>query len=105
MARIVRPQFGTRQHRPSPNWYRPQPPPAKPWRIDWQVVSLVAIVFFGSIVWLLPALEQGGLLDGVLTGGEDPPRRATWSSPIQVVNGDTVRSGGRTYRLVGFNTP
>lgn len=124
MARILKPWFRSRHHRKDPNWDLGTPPrgtrrrkPAgtdvnKPgrslggaWRIDWQVVSLVAIVFVASFVWVLPALEQSGGVGGLLKSVRDTPLRRGWSSPIQVVDGDTVRSGGKIYRLVGFNTP
>ncbi len=34
-----------------------------------------------------------------------PSRLGVIESPIHVIDGDTVRSGGHVYRLVGYNTP
>lgn len=64
------------------------------------------LVFTAGFVWLLPALhERGGSLKDLFDDVLDVSVPAPWSSGIHVVDGDTVRSGGRTYRLVGFNTP
>ena len=105
MARIVRSQFGTRRHRPNPRWQRGDPPRSAR-RIDWPLIRLVALVFTASFVWLLPALHgRGGSLKDLFDDVLDVSVPAPWSSGIHVVDGDTVRSGGRTYRLVGFNTP
>jgi endonuclease YncB( thermonuclease family) len=102
MARILKPQFGSRHHRTSPHW-NVGGPRGKRRRFDWQLLTLVALVFVASFVWLFPALdEQTGT---PLKDVADAPRPSGWSSPIQVVDGDTVRKGGETYRLVGFNTP
>jgi hypothetical protein len=100
MARILKPQFGCRPRRRSPS--TPGAPPEKRRRFDWQLVSLVAIVFVAGFVWLFPALDGR---TGPLVSAPDAPSRGAWSSAIQVVDGDTVRRGGETYRLVGFNTP
>ena len=86
MAHIVRPQFGSRQYRPAPNWYRARPPAAKPWRIDWQLVSLVAIVFVASFVWLFPALDE----QACLIVGPSAPVPEEVETSIDVVDGDTV---------------
>jgi Staphylococcal nuclease homologue len=100
MARIVRPQFGSRHHRPSPNWILKEPP-NKRRRVDWQLVSLVVIVFVAGFVWLFPALDQQ---TGIVTGPAQQASRPAQAG-IEVVDGDTVRSGGATYRLIGFDTP
>jgi nuclease-like protein len=100
MARIVRPQFGSRHHKRTRHWSLGDAA-AKRRRVDWQLVSLVAIVFVASFVWLFPALDQRS---GILTGPPAPSLQSVRAS-IHVVDGDTVRSGGETYRLVGYNTP
>jgi endonuclease YncB( thermonuclease family) len=101
MARILKPQFGSRQHRQTPQW-NVGDPPAKRRRFDWQLLTLVALVFVASLVWLLPALDQRA---GPRIKTPASPSPSAWSSAIQVVDGDTIRSGGETYRLVGYNTP
>jgi hypothetical protein len=102
MARITKPDFGHRRYRSAPK--RRLHDSQRRWRrrVDWQLVSLIAIVFVASFVWLFPALEERtGLLDDVL----DRASRGAWSSGIQVVDGNTVRRGGKPYRLVGYNAP
>jgi Staphylococcal nuclease homologue len=106
MARFLKPQFRSRHHRKAP---RPRGDdwefkPAR--RITSSPVLLFVLVFAASVVWLLPALhERGGSLSDVLRDVTDVSVPWSWWNGIQVVDGDTVRSGGRTYRLVGFNTP
>jgi endonuclease YncB( thermonuclease family) len=102
MARIVKPDFGSRHHRKPPDWHLGGPPRSWRRRVDWPLVSLVAIVFVTGFVWLLPALEER---TGARHDVPDVRSRNAASDSIAVVDGDTVRSGGRTYRLVGFNTP
>jgi len=90
MARIARPKFRSRQQRFSERQQRSRPPRAWLRRID----------------WLFPALhERGGSLKDTLDDVLDVSVPWPLGTGIQVVDGDTVRSGGRTYRLVGFNTP
>jgi len=127
MARILKPLFCSRHHRKPPRWNLGRPPrgarkprPAEPdvkpvwnlgepprdwWeRIDWALILLAVLVFTASFVWLFPALhERGGSLKDLFDDVVDVS--VPWPGSIQVVDGDTVRSGGRTYRLVGFNTP
>jgi hypothetical protein len=129
MARILKSLFRSRHHRKPPRWNLGKPPrgarkplPAEPdvkpvwnlgepprgwWeRIDWAVILLAVLVFTASFVWLFPALhERGGSLKDLFDDVVDVSVAAPWSSGIQVVDGDTVRSGGEIYRLVGFNTP
>jgi endonuclease YncB( thermonuclease family) len=54
----------------------------------------------GASVWVFPALDQRF---GILTGFSE--LQARYPARIEVLDGDTVRSGGETYRLVGYNTP
>jgi nuclease-like protein len=106
MARIVRPKFRTRQHRFNPRQQRSRPPRAWWRRLDSSPILLAVLVFTASFVWLLPALhERGGTFKALFDDVVDVSVAAPWSSGIQVVDGDTVRSGGEIYRLVGFNTP
>jgi len=104
MARIARPKFRSRQQRFSPRQQRSRPPRAWLGRIDSSPILLAVLVFTASFVWLFPALhERGGSLKDTIDDVLDVS--VPWPGGIQVVDGDTVRSGGRTYRLVGFNTP
>lgn len=61
----------------------------------WAIVSLLAIG-----VWI----DSFGLPDEP-SNGVTQPAFARAVSPRNVVDGDTVRLQGRSYRLVGFNTP
>lgn len=124
MARILKPLFRSRHHRKTPRWNVGKPPrgarkarpagpdvkpvwnlgePPRAWwrRIDWALILLTVLVFAASFVWLIPALEGRGTFEDV----PDVSVPASWSSGIQVVDGDTVRSGGEIYRLAGFDTP
>ena len=66
----------------------------------WLVVSLLAIV-----VWMdgqglsLPGLDHG------FTAHSPSPTRVAGVYPSSVIDGDTVRVRGRTFRLLGFDTP
>jgi len=57
MVRILKPLFGSRHHRPDPDWHLGDPPKAWWQRIDWLLISLVVIAFVASFVWLFPAIE------------------------------------------------
>ena len=53
-----------------------------------------------------PAVQQTvAPQQGVTIQRPEPPRPFVPSSPINVIDGDTVRYEGSTYRLVGFDTP
>jgi endonuclease YncB( thermonuclease family) len=41
----------------------------------------------------------------VVRGVPSTPQQSSYSHPIEIVDGDTIRSGGYVYRLVGFDTP
>jgi len=51
MMRLLKPDFGSRQRRPRPAGTLGDPL-AKQWRFDWQLVTLVVVVFVASFVWL-----------------------------------------------------
>jgi endonuclease YncB( thermonuclease family) len=89
MADLSRPNFARgRKHR----WHHRAAA-----RLDPQLWRLIFIV--------------GGLLLGALalwvkdTGALRLPSLGLIHSHIVVIDGDTVRSGGHVYRLVGYNTP
>jgi hypothetical protein len=51
MTRSLKPQFGSR-HRPPPPDGTLGEAPGKRRRFDWQLLTLVALVFVASFVWL-----------------------------------------------------
>ena len=65
--------------------------------VDWQLLRLLLTVgFMGALALALWVKDSGALR---------LPRPALIESHIVVIDGDTVRSGGHVYRLVGYNTP
>ena len=89
MARIVRPDF--RRRPPPPRRYRR-------WRWLSNYYDREALVVLVAFALLCAAFYIKKHWDGA----ERPTSRFV---EIEVVDGDTVRSDGRLYRLVGFNTP
>lgn len=51
MARTTQPTFGTRQNKPKPVTL-PGDAPEGSFRVDWKLVTLIAVVFVGAFVWL-----------------------------------------------------
>jgi hypothetical protein len=52
MTRIAKPAFRRRRYRPAPVLQLEDAPPEWWQRVDWPVVSLVAVVFLICFVWL-----------------------------------------------------
>jgi hypothetical protein len=50
MARILKPEFGSRHHRKAPNTLGGAT--TKRRRFDWQLLTLIAVVFVAGFVWL-----------------------------------------------------
>jgi endonuclease YncB( thermonuclease family) len=92
MAEIVRPEF--RRHRDPRRARRPR-------RRLFDTPIPVTLILCVSLAIALYAMTPSGML-GLK---RDAPLSVLDSPQIHVVDGDTVRSGGRTFRLVGFNTP
>jgi hypothetical protein len=50
MARILKPEFGSRHHRKAPNTLGGAATTRR--RFDWQLLTLIAVVFVAGFVWL-----------------------------------------------------
>ena len=59
----------------------------------------------GALVLRRCAAAGGILREPHVDQSDQPDQTAASSGHIQVVDGDTVRSNGQIFRLVGFNTP
>jgi hypothetical protein len=91
MARIIRPNF---QRGP---WNRPQRyRRRRNWLSDYQVRKLLFILAVLAVLWAVFYVQERW--DGA-------EHSSPLSAQIAVVDGDTVRNNGQSYRLVGFNTP
>jgi hypothetical protein len=101
MADIERPDFRGRPRRRPSGWTRVDPSPKRR-RIDRQLLTTIALIILAGAAWLVPALYERS---GPVVAWPHIASRGFWANGIQVVDGDTVRSGGKIYRLVGFNTP
>lgn len=93
MTEIVRPDF----RRPGPRKRRARAPRRRLFDTPIPVTLILGV----SLAIAGLAMNPGGRLDFK----RDAPLSVLPSSSIDVVDGDTVRSGGRLFRLVGFNTP
>jgi endonuclease YncB( thermonuclease family) len=88
-----------RRRAPDPRDKSPRPRSGR-WQV-WLAVLVVGFVLT-LLVWLSLGPQRAPLPEVIPLGGSTS---ADVMTSISVVDGDTVRSGGQTYRLVGFDTP
>jgi endonuclease YncB( thermonuclease family) len=73
------------------------------------VIAAAVIAFVATMAFLNwkagPAVQQPGIQQNEVKILRPDPWPSVPSSPIEVIDGDTVRHAGSTYRLVGFDTP
>lgn len=101
MAEIVRPDFRRRGDSPWRRRARRKGGRRRPRRrlFDTPIPVTLILLTAMAIAWF--AMNPGGRLGLKI----DAPLGVAAATQVHVVDGDTVRSGGRVFRLVGFNTP
>jgi endonuclease YncB( thermonuclease family) len=95
MAHIVHPDFQRRQH------FRPYRRSALRRVLSrYQIIELFVIIGAILLLW-------GGSSLGPVSSALRNQAQSGWleSVRIDIIDGDSIRSGRRVYRLVGFNTP
>jgi hypothetical protein len=91
MAQIARPNFRRRRQFP-PRRYRRR----RGWISNYQIQKLLFMLTTFAVLWAVVYVR----------GHWDAAENSSpLSAQIIIVDGDTVRSTGQSYRLVGFNTP
>jgi endonuclease YncB( thermonuclease family) len=95
--------------------WKPKFPPDPPMRNRPPLDPLIVLAVVTAIVVIVIAagrlggrfLEDAGLIRSSGVTGPSPPASIIQGSMsgLTVIDGDTVRAGGATYRLVGFDTP
>ena len=95
MPLIIRPDFKRRRKSP---WYGAPTAPKRATRSAQEFPTWIVWCLVGVLLSLAVYLS---------TNSDRPSRtlQTASSAQIDVVDGDTVRTNGQIYRLVGFNTP
>jgi hypothetical protein len=105
MADLSRPNFARGCKR---RWRRHEPPRFGPpgTRFDpqlWRLIFTVGGLMLGALALWINEADVSRRPDFSIFARD--PDSGLVASHIDVIDGDTVRSGGHVYRLVGYNTP
>jgi hypothetical protein len=94
MTHIVHPDFHGRRH------FEPRRP-----NLLRRVASRYQLVELSVIIGAILLLWGGTSLGRIPVAWQEVPTGWLESVRIDIIDGDSIRSGGQVYRLVGFNTP